>query len=341
MQEDYLRDLVNRYLQKKSTDEELEVFVQLMKQGRLDHLIQEAMDKDQEAMNQHTDTSLLAERVKATKRKGFDRFRWPIAAAIAMVMATAVHYLANDIASAEKIAQTNSIIINNKTLAIRKEVLPDGSTVWINPNTSLSYPAKFGKLREVSMKGEAYFEVTKDHAHPFVVTSGSVLTKVWGTSFRIRSIPGEKDTKVSVLTGKVSVSIPVKKGISGFLKQTSPNEVMLLPKQEATYQQADHQLLKTPISPVSDVYIWNKSALSFENTRLSEIVEKLNEHYHVKIQIEGAQLYQRKLTADFNGKNLADILELICKSLHTNYSKEAGKITLRTTTIQQPKSSTN
>ena len=330
MGEDYLRNLVNRYLDKTSTDEELEVFVQLMKQGRLDQYIQEAMDRDM-------DKGLVAKLPKAANKMSFGRFRWPIAAAIALAMATATHYVYHK-ASSQKLAQANTILISNKTLSIRKQVLPDGSIIWMNPNTSLTYPAKFGKLREVTMKGEAFFEVTKDHAHPFVVTSGSVLTKVWGTSFRIRSIAGEKDTKVSVLTGKVSVSIPVKKGAPNSLKNT---EVMLLPKQEATYQQADHQLLKTPISPVSDVYVWSKAALSFDNTKLSAIVKKLNQHYHTEIQIEGEELQQNQLTADFNGKNLADILELICKSLHTSYSKEAGKITLRTTTIQQPISSTN
>lgn len=324
MGEDYLRNLVNRYLEKKSTDQELEVFVHLMKQGLLDKYIQEAMNKD-------IDKGLKAGFPKAANKISFSRFRWPIAAAIALAMAAVAHYKYHTVSS-QKLSDTSTIHINNKTLIVRKQVLPDGSIVWMNPNTSLTYPLKFGKLREVSMKGEAFFEVTKDHAHPFVVTSGNVLTKVWGTSFRIRSIPGEKDTKVSVLTGKVSVSVPVKKGVSNSIKNTA---VMLLPKQEATYQQVDHQLLKTPISPASTVYVWSKAVLSFDNARLSEIVKKLNAHYHADIQIEGELLQQRQLTADFNSKNLADILELICKSLHTTYSKEAEKITLRTTTIQQ------
>lgn len=322
MGEDYLKNLVNRYLEKKSTDEELEVFIYLMRQGKLDQYLQDAMDKD---IDTHLQTKFHSKRRIS--------FRWPVAAAIALALATLAYITINH-SPATSYAKTHSIRINNTTHVIHKQVLPDGSLVWLNPNTVLSYPSRFGKLREVSMQGEAFFEVTKDHAHPFVITSGRVLTKVWGTSFRIRSVPGESNTKVSVLTGKVSVSVPLGQTPS---KTAKHSEIFLFPQEEVTYQPAAHHLLKAPIAETSDMDMWRKSNLSFDDAPLADITAQLSKYYNVDLQAEGEKLQHNQLTADFNGKNLPDILVLICKSLHTDYSKEDNKIILRTTaTTQKP-----
>lgn len=322
MGEDYLKDLVNRYLDKKATDEELEVFIYLMKQGKLDQYIQDAMNKD---VDVHLQTEFHSKRKIS--------FFWPVAAAVALAIGS-LTYITLRRSPAPSYAKIRSIKINNTTPIIRKQVLPDGSMVWLNPNTILSYPSRFGKLREVSMQGEAFFEVTKDHAHPFVITSGKVLTKVWGTSFRIRSIPGENNTKVSVLTGKVSVSIPIEQTLSETPKHS---EIFLFPQEEVTYQPAARHLLKAPIAVTSDMDMWRKSNLSFDDAPLADITVQLSKYYNVDLQAEGEKLQQNQLTADFNGKNLADILVLICKSMHTSYTKVDNRIILRTTaTTQKP-----
>ncbi|MBB5636321.1 ferric-dicitrate binding protein FerR (iron transport regulator) [Pedobacter cryoconitis] len=320
MNEDYLRKLVKRYLDKKSTDEELEVFVYLMKQGKLDQYIQEVMDTDIKAA---TDINIPQPAINHPK-KGPISLYLKIAASILLVsgLISFLYFYKND---KQQFTAINTISINNHTGIIYKEVLPDGTQVWLNPNASLSYPSKFGKFREVTMQGEAFFNVTKDHQHPFIITSGNVLTKVWGTSFRIRSIPGENSTKVSVLTGKVSVSIPVK--ASTTLKE--PEEVILLPQQEATYQKTVNHLLKTPVSPSSDLKIWNNVNLSFENATIEQVTKILSQHYNLQIQAQGKQLNEYRLTADFTDKNLADILFLICRSVHTTYVRNDQQIILK------------
>jgi len=318
MQHDYLKNLVKRYLEKKSTDEELEIFIHLMKQGKLDQYIREEMDADTAVQQNEEEEESKGKRLY---------LRWPIAAAIALIMAFSGYALFQQ----RDNSTSRMVKISNTGQRIRKETLPDGTTVWLNPNTSLSYPRKFGKLREVKMQGEAFFEVTKDHAHPFVITSGRVITKVWGTSFRIRSVPGENDTQVSVLSGKVSVTVPSASAGIRLSKDSSKEEIFLLPQQEVIYKVADHRLIKSPIPETSDVAIWRKSSLSFENTKLKVIAAELSKFYHVKLNIEGNELQENKLTADFTDKNLADILLLICKSVHSTYSKEKDTITLRTT----------
>lgn len=324
MNEDYLRKLVKRYLDKKSTDEELEVFVYLMKQGKLDPYIKEAMDT---TIQQVIAGDTLPDTTKTVRKKNY---YFKIAASILLVSGLlAVSYFYKN-----KQTAINIVSIKNHTGIIFKQVLPDGSQVWLNPNASLGFPSKFGQLREVTMQGEAFFNVTKDHKHPFQITSGQVLTKVWGTSFRIRSVPGENNTKVTVLTGKVSVSIPKNNQAKSENTSVTPEktsikaeEIMLLPQQEATYQKVAHHLLKTPVS--ADLTMWNNVSLSFENETIENVTRILSKHYHLQIQAEGTQLNQYRLTADFTDKNLADILFLICRSVHTTYVRDEHKITLK------------
>jgi len=324
MNEDYLRQLVKRYLDKKSTDEELEIFVYLMKQGKLDQYIHEAMDTDIQAA---IDINILQPGTIATCKKINTKLYLKIAASILLVsgLVSTIYFYKNN---KQVLTTINTISINNHTATIYKQVLPDGTKVWLNPNASLSYPSKFGKFREVTMQGEAFFDVSKDHKHRFVITSGNVLTKVWGTSFRIRSIPGENSTKVSVLTGKVSVSIPGK--ASNTPKKNE--EVILLPQEEATYQKTAHHLLKAPVSPSSDLTIWHNANLSFENETIEHVTKILSKKYNLQIQAEGTLLNQYRLTADFTDKNLADILFLICRSVQTTYVRNNNKITLKNST---------
>jgi len=311
MEEDYLKLLVDRYLNKTSTDEELEIFVHLMKQGKLDRYLEEAMDNEL--------MEITSEHIAPEKSGWLMKLRWPLAAALCFAISV-LGYLSLKQPAGPATANLKNITFQNLKANVCKVILPDSSMVWLNPGATLAYPSAFtGKLRQVTMVGEAFFEVTKDPEHPFVILSGKIKTKVWGTSFRIRAIPGEKDTKVSVLTGKVTVS-------------ASADEVSLLPHEEATYKANDSKLVKAAIPESSDVIVWRKANLSFENTALSQIAAELNNFYHVQIHLDGEKLKAYELTADFNGKNLNEILILICKSVHADYSQKENEILVRTTT---------
>jgi transmembrane sensor len=331
MDEIYYKKLVKRYLDKKSTDEELEVFVHLMKQGKLDKYIQEAMNEEL-GLNEQEEVFPSSKRSLTGLASWLSRLS--VAAVLLLVSGWVIYFMAiskdkakhSILATTSKthatIAIADTVKVFNQTNAINKIVLPDRSIVWLQPNTRIYYPAKFvGQLRSVSMSGEAFFEVTKDHAHPFVITAGNVLTKVWGTSFRIKAIAGYK-TKVSVLTGKVSVRV-LDSGNNTLARHA---EVMLMPSEEVAYQPAAGVLKKGIVPPSSDLNIWKKSDLSFENAALSNVIKVLNNSYHVNISAQDAQVNNYQITADFNGKNLADILLLICKSVHISYTKYDNNI---------------
>ncbi|MBN2659761.1 MAG: FecR domain-containing protein, partial [Tannerellaceae bacterium] len=105
-----------------------------------------------------------------------------------------------------------------------KVILPDSSEVWLNNGTTLTYYSAFEKSREVKLTGEAFFSVTKDPDKPFIVYTSDVCTKVYGTKFNINAYPENKDVKIALLEGSVSV-----------FKNNCKEEKYMIPGQVASY----------------------------------------------------------------------------------------------------------
>ncbi|WP_448700237.1 FecR family protein [Mucilaginibacter sp. AW1-3] len=213
---------------------------------------------------------------------------------------------------------TEQMEVSNLTNSIYKQVLSDGSIVWLSPKSKLRYPKKFmGAYRQVKMTGEAFFEVTKDHAHPFIIYSGGIITRVWGTSFRIKSVQNV-NTEVSVVTGKVSVKIP----------EHDESEVMLLPTQKVTYQQLSKSLNRDIETTHSAMRIWQKATISFDNVPLSNVLNTLDKQYGMHIHTDDKELGSYLFKADFTGQSLPAILDMLENSLNVSYTMDDTDIIL-------------
>jgi transmembrane sensor len=221
------------------------------------------------------------------------------------------------------------VSITNNSGQIYKVTLPDNSAVWLSPNSKLSYPGIFGgKSRNVSISGECFFEVTKNPQHPFIINSRSIITKVWGTSFLVNDNDKSNMAEVSVLTGKVSVSIKKSKNSKQISASLEKDEVMLYPNQKVIYL-IDKQILKPEITAEEPaLQIWKRVDLSFENKQLREIVPVLNAKFHAHIKITNERLNRYILNADMAGFNLPDVLEALKKSLNINYEIKNNGIDL-------------
>lgn len=111
-----------------------------------------------------------------------------------------------------------------------KLVLPDGTQVWLNAGSKLSYDKTYGNtIREVSLSGEAYFDVEKNPEHPFVIHTGSINIKVLGTAFNVKSFPGEKNTETSLIRGSIEVTFKNRPSEKIILK---PNEKLITANEE-------------------------------------------------------------------------------------------------------------
>lgn len=155
-------------------------------------------------------------------------------------------------------------------------VLPDGSQVWLNAASSLKFPTVFrGKERHVELSGEAYFEVAKNKAKPFRVTSGNQTVEVLGTHFNINAYPEEANIKTTLLEGSVKVSLASagKDEVERFLK----------PGQQAKTG-ADIQVYEVD---VSQAIAWKNGYFVFSHENIESIMRKISRWYDVDIEYKG------------------------------------------------------
>ncbi len=204
------------------------------------------------------------------------------------------------------------VSVVNHSNKLVKHTFPDGSIAWMRPSTNIRYKRAFnsGALREVSMLGEAFYEVTKNPKRPFIIHSGNVDTRVLGTSFNVRCYSANSRAEISVVTGKVMVSAH---------RGTEAKEsVYLLPKQRAVYNKQDKSLVKD-LSVKQEMALWNKNTLSFNNIPMSSVVSVLRDKFQTNITIASPEINKYLLTADFTDANLPSVLEMLSKSLDITY----------------------
>lgn len=184
----------------------------------------------------------------------------------------------------------------------------------------MNYPGKFiGVERKIQLEGEAFFEVSTDSLRPFLIYSDNVITRVLGTSFRIRAYE-DIPVEVSVLTGRVSVK----------LKEENASELILLPNQKATYQKSIDLLKKGIELKGSALSIWKKETMTFDNQSIKEVIDVLNKEFKVNIAVEDEKLLDYVLKADFTDQSLPSILEMLQKSLGVEYELNNQQIKLYT-----------
>ncbi len=207
----------------------------------------------------------------------------------------------------------------NRTTGILKIHLSDGSIVSLGRDSRLTYPREFGAdQREVHLSGEAFFEVHKNPNQPFLVFADETVTKVLGTSFRIKAYAGTPKVTVEVRTGRVSVFIK-----KDFDKQsTAPDRkgLVLTPNQQAIFSRdllhLDKTLIEAPVilaSPAENI------SFEFNNTPLDRIFQVLEKAYGVDIIYEPELGEGRSLTVGLEDESLYEKLDVICKTLGLSY----------------------
>jgi ferric-dicitrate binding protein FerR (iron transport regulator) len=219
---------------------------------------------------------------------------------------------------ATQVAQVVSMETNNgiHTLKIPRGMnqqltLTDGTKVWLNAESTLEYPETFeGKPnREVYLKGEAYFEVTKDTEHPFRVKTDALETLVLGTSFNVRAYSKE-DTQVTLVEGSVKVS------------DKHQGELHLQPGEHT-----NQKLNKTKVEKADDYHSWAEGMFYFDNTELVEIMRELGRWYNINIVFTNKEIMHDRLHFQAERKGtLEDALELLNTMQKVNARIEKDKV---------------
>ena len=190
-------------------------------------------------------------------------------------------------------------------------ILSDGSTVWLNAGTVFRYPKKFNsKLRKVELlEGHAYFEIKHHSKQPFVVKTSSLNVTVLGTSFDVRAYRDEETTRVSVVSGKVGVTL------SGNIKQPA---IMLLPRQQVVLSKISQHISKQAVEEIS-VNTWCSSQLVFEQERLSNVFKALETKYHTKIEVNDNKLLNERISITLSNQHLDTVMEILSFTKHFKY----------------------
>jgi ferric-dicitrate binding protein FerR (iron transport regulator) len=193
--------------------------------------------------------------------------------------------------------------------------LSDGSKVRLNASGRITYPEKFsGSNRDVTLEGEAFFEVTKDPARPFKVTTGPIVTTVLGTSFNVASDSGY--VQVALVTGRVKI------------ENVPGHEELMLAPGEASFFAPGASLRKESFDP-KEVLSWKEGVLYFKDADLQEMVRRLEQWYGIEIEIAGAEAHPKHLTGEFKDEPLDNVLNLLGYTRKFDYEIKGKKVTLK------------
>ncbi|SHM90421.1 FecR family protein [Mucilaginibacter sp. OK098] len=229
--------------------------------------------------------------------------------AAVIIIISSVSWYFSRVNSTVQLADT--ALVNIVAPKIMEITLSDGSKVWLNARSVFRYPKTFGsKNRQVELiEGRAFFDVKHQVSHPFIVKTKSLNITVLGTSFDVRTYQKEGTTKVSVLTGKVGITLT---------GNTSQRAIMLLPKQQIVLSKLNNQL-KKEITHESVVNLWCKSPLVFEQENLNNIFKAIEKQYNTHIKVDNKKLLDERISITLGNQRLDTIMEILSFTKHFKY----------------------
>ena len=203
---------------------------------------------------------------------------------------------------------------------ISSYTLPDGSKVWLNKNSWLTYNQRFGKrTRQVALKGEGYFEVNRDEQRPFIVKMQNNLDiKVLGTTFNACNYPSLNKAEVILRSGSVQVS------------DNGRNEyVILKPNQKFTWNEGTAE-----ISSVNAMNCcrWFEHRLVFDNVKLKDILENLSHKYQTEISLNVGNLADKHMSMTIRDESVEDILDILTTLLPIRWRYQGAEIIIENKT---------
>ncbi|NIJ54646.1 FecR family protein [Dyadobacter arcticus] len=226
--------------------------------------------------------------------------------------------------------------VNNsdRTLQIR---LSDGSVVSLGKKSRLAYPSQFEKnQRVVYLSGEAFFDIQKNPDRPFLVYANETVTKVLGTSFRIKAFKNSPKVIVAVRSGLVSVF--AKKDFEDNPQNAKRTGLVLTPNQQGVFSRDDLRLSKTLVEqPVLLSPASQEPLFEFNNAPVSEIFTVLEKAYGVEIVYDGDLLAGRELTVSMEDESLYEKLDIVCKTLGLAYEIVDTQVIIESKAQRSPK----
>ena len=318
--------LFNKFLQKEATREEVSLLIQGLKDEGAFHTwtdeqwksVSPDMDPDlQQKLLGHIKGKIQQDKCNIQefpiKRKSMF-YQWTIrvAAVILLLLATSLgvyQYTKQQMSMPDMVVSVDKGQKANMTL-------PDGSKVWINSDSKLSYGSHFNfQERMLHLDGEAYFEVAPDKKRPFIVKTGEVSIKALGTSFNVKAYRDEKRISAVLMTGKVEVQ-------SKFTKD------IMYPNEQITIDRLTGKMRKEVMREASVYSNWRYNILRFNAETFENIVLTLERNYNTSIVFKSEKLKQYRFTGTLGNTSLESILQILSLTSPLSYEVKDGQILL-------------
>ena len=282
--------LTKLWYKKKETEEDISNTVDLNSTlDRLHHRINIYREKGESGLR---------------KRNRFNKILLRIAAVLFLpLLITSILYLHENLNRSKKEALYTEINVSYGS-KLRTE-LPDGTVVWLNSGSTLKYPQSFSKRnRQVILSGEAYFDVTTDRLHPFVVKTGTLDLKVLGTQFNVMAYPDENYISTTLEKGRISIERP------GEGRKIS--RLCFLEAGEHSIFQKESGTIRKFISNTDKYTSWKEGKLIFRNDPLVLVIKRLERWYNTDIEIAGdKKLPETPYTLTIEDETITQVLEFL------------------------------
>ena len=257
--------------------------------------------------------------IQSTSRRGFSLSAlWRYAAVVAIIIAVGcISYWQGEVNVKDTFADISvEAPLGSKT----KLYLPDGTLVWLNAGSRMTYSQGFGvDNRKVELEGEGYFEVKRNEKIPFFVKTKDLQLQVLGTKFNFRDYPEDHEVVVSLLEGKV--------GLNNLLREEK--EAVLSPDERAVLNKANGLLTVESVT-ASNASQWTDGYLFFDEELLPDIAKELERSYNVKIHIANDSLKTFRFYGNFvrREQNIQEVLEALANKKKMQYKIEERNITI-------------
>lgn len=246
--------------------------------------------------------------------EGTNSLHWVLRIAAALLLICSLAFVANYLFIGKK--AKNFIALNTDSQRLFK-TLDDGTRIWLNHDSELTYSPDFGKKkREIFLKGEAFFDVAKNAVIPLFIHVGKLKIEVKGTAFNVSAYPQSRDIQVSLVRGLIEVSD----------EQSNERPVLLRPRQLLTVPlQGRGKINNFQVANLNPdlqlrSLIWTQDSLVFRKEKLKDLALQLERKYQVKIEIRNASLKEKRFSGMFSGERLEEALEALKISYPFKYT---------------------
>ncbi|MDD4639607.1 MAG: FecR family protein, partial [Bacteroidales bacterium] len=197
--------------------------------------------------------------------------------------------------------------------------LPDGSSVWLNSNSTLNVPDKFDSVaRIVELNGEGYFYIESNKEWPmFVKTKKGITVKVTGTEFNLSSYEDDKEVKFTLLSGQASL-----------IRESTNQEISVKIMEEVVIPDNSKTAGKRGTARIMLNTGWKDGLLVFEDTPMAEVIKKMERWYGVSFAVRDRNILTYCFTATFSSESITQVLELLKITSNIGYSIKNKNVTL-------------